>query len=680
MPKLMSAPPFTPVDAVTEVLHGVRVTDPYRWLEEQYAPRTREWLDVQHEYARSYLDSIPGRDRIRDRIRELVDVETYDSVQKVGRRYFFRKRKPGQEQFCIYFREGTDGSDQLVIDPAERGTGPYTAVKPLRVSPDGRLLLYEVKEGGERTGTFELLDIETRAVLPDVLLRGYLRGFAFSPDSKSFYYVHDPLTANRPHYRAAYHHVLGTSFDDDKEIFFAGEDPQLRLQIVPGTARLGFLILHFGEKTLTDFLLWSMDGARDPELIIRRAEYKFGPLLLQDGRILAITDRDAANFRVVEVRPRRDQEPEFVDAVPESDAIIQNWAVADEKIFVSYVRKLETEVDIFGLDGKQLSQLPLEASNTVRFTGSLGDTDELLFEQESFVQPIQIQRYSPKGGEMSLFARRLIPFGSKDFGHTRVWFAAKDGTRIPMSLVARHDVLNRGSHPTVMTSYGGYGVAMTPQFSVFVAFLMERGCLFALPNIRGGSEFGAEWHEAAKRRNRQVAFDDFVSAAEWLIESGRTKPGKLAIFGGSNSGLLVGAAMTQRPDLFRAVICMVPMLDMLRYHLFDNAHVWKEEFGTSEDREDFAALLRYSPYHNVRDDDTAYPAVMMVSGDSDTNCNPLHARKMTARLQAANVSGYPIFLDYSRCRGHSPVLPLSERIEALTDRMAFLCDQLQLTV
>jgi prolyl oligopeptidase len=680
MPKLMmTPPPFTAAEAVTEILHGIPVTDPFRWLEDQDSQRTREWLASQHEYARSYLDGIPGRDHIRNRIRELVDVETYDSIQKIGHQYFFRKRQPGQEQHCIYFREGADGPDQLVIDPAERGTGPYTAVRPLRVSPDGRLLLYEVKEGGERSGTFEIFDIETRAILPEGLPRGYLRGFAFSPDSKSFYYVHEPLKAERPHYRAAYHHVLGTSFDDDQEIFFAGEDPQLRLQIVPGAARLGFLILRFGDETLTDFLLWSMNGATDPEPIVRRAEYKFGPLLLRDGRILAITDRDAANFRIVEVRPWRNHEPDFIDVVPESDAVIQNWAVAGEQLFASYVRKLKTETVIFTLDGRRLGTLALEASNTVRFIGGFGDTDELLFERESFVEPIQIQRYSPKSGEVNLFANRLVPFNSKEFGHTQVWFSAKDGTRIPMYLVARQDVLDGGSHPTVMTSYGGYGVAMTPQFSVFVAFLMERGCLFALPNIRGGSEFGSQWHESARRRKRRVAIDDFLSAAEWLIESKSTRPGKLAIFGGSNSGLLVGAAMTQRPELFRAVLCMVPMLDMLRYHLFDNAHVWKEEFGTADDPDDFAALLGYSPYHNVHEG-AAYPATMIVSGDSDQNCNPLHARKMTARLQAANNSESTILLDYSRHRGHSPVLPLSERVEALTDRMAFLCDQLDLTI
>jgi prolyl oligopeptidase len=248
-----------------------------------------------------------------------------------------------------------------------------------------------------------------------------------------------------------------------------------------------------------------------------------------------------------------------------------------------------------------------------------------------------------------------------------------------MFLVGRREVLENGSHPTIMTSYGGYGASMTPQFSVFVAFLIEHRCLFALPNIRGGSEFGSEWHTAAKRRKRQVAFDDFLSAAEWLIETRYTEPRRLAIFGGSNSGLLVGAAMTQRPDLFRAVVCMVPMLDMLRYHLFDNAHLWKDEFGTAEDPEDFAALMNYSPYHSVRYG-AAYPATMIISGDRDQNCNPLHARKMTARLQAANSSEHPIILDYCPFRGHSPVLPLSERIEGLTDRIAFLCDQLGLPV
>jgi len=335
------------------------------------------------------------------------------------------------------------------------------------------------------------------------------------------------------------------------------------------------------------------------------------------------------------------------------------------------------QIRIFSFSGKGMGELPIRSDETLRMVGGSPESDELLLETESFTEPIGIFRHSAKSGNRTLWTRRNIPFESADYGHSQIWYMSKDGTRVPMYLVGRRDILEGTCSPTIMTSYGGYGVSMTPQFSVFVAFLMERGCLFALLNIRGGSEFGVKWHNAAKRRNRQTAYDDFLSAAEWLIKTGRTIPGKLAIFGGSNSGLLVGAALTQRPDLFRAAVCMVPMLDMLRYHLFDNAHVWKEEFGTVDDPDDFVALVKYSPYHQVREG-VAYPATMIVSGDADRNCNPLHARKMTARLQAANVSEHPILLDYNNLRGHSPVLPLSARIEALTDRMAFLCDQLQL--
>jgi prolyl oligopeptidase len=678
VPGLAAAPPFSPIEPVTEVLHGVPITDPYRWLEDQDSPRTRQWIEEQTRYARGYLDHIPGRENIRKRIREFLAVETYDSLQKVGNRYFFRKRLPEQEQPCIYMREGADGEDQLLVDPAEHGAGKYTAVKPLRVSPDGRLLLFEVKEGGERTGTFKLLDIESRGTLPDVLSRGYLRGFAFALDGRSFYYVHEPLDSKRPFYRAAFRHVLGTNFEDDREIFCAGEDEKLRVCLISDAQRLGFLVYRFLEKTHTDFYLKPFDGDGAPDCIVADADYGVGPLLIRD-KVLAITDRDAPNLCIVELRLRPKAKPEWVDVVPESESRIQQWAVAGERILVSYIRETAMQVSIFDLAGNQTGEMPVRAGETVRITGASPENDELFLESESFAEPVAIHRYSPRERKRIPWAKKTVPFDSARFEHIQVRYASKDGTEIPMFLVGRRDVLAGGCHPAILTSYGGYGVSMTPQFSVFVAFLIERGCLFALPNIRGGSEFGAEWHEAAKRRNRQTAYDDFLSAAEWLIQAGRTSAARLAIFGGSNSGLLVGAALTQRPRLFRAAVCMVPMLDMLRYHLFDNAHVWKEEFGTVDDPDDFAALAKYSPYHRVRDG-VAYPATMIVSGDADRNCNPLHARKMTARLQAANISEHPIFLDYSKFRGHSPVLPLSERIEALTDRMAFLCEQLQLPV
>jgi prolyl oligopeptidase len=663
---------------VTDILHGVVVTDPYRWLEDQESPRTREWISAQTRYAGAYLDSIPYRERIRHRIRELLDVETHDLLQKVGTRYFFRKRSPGQEQPSIFVREGIDGADQILVDPSLRGTGPHTAVKPIRISPDGRLLLYEVKEGGERTGTFELLDIQKRETLPDVLPRGYLHGFAFAPDSKAFYYVHETLETQESRAHAAYKHVLGTAFADDQEIFAAGND-KMRLYIVPGSDHIGFLVVRIDDEFTTDFYLWQIESAAKPQLVIRDARYKFGPLLLTGGRVLAVTDHEAPNLRIVEIRPRKSSPPEFRDVVPCSELRIQNWTASGDRIFVSYLRDLHPEIRSYDITGHQLGCESFDCRDTLRLLGVSESGDELLVEQESFTRPVQLCSYVPRESRMQLFATRNVKFDCARFHDVRVQFSSSDGTLIPMFLVGRQEALELGAHPTIMTAYGGYGIPVTPQFSVFVAFLIERGCVFALPNIRGGSEFGADWHEAAIRHRRQVAFDDFIAATEWLINSGRADPGKLAIFGGSNSGLLVGAAMTQRPDLFRAVVCMVPMLDMLRYHLFDNAHLWKDEFGTAEDPEDFVALLSYSPYHNVRDN-TEYPATMIISGDRDQNCNPLHARKMAARLQAANVSNHPIILDYSHYRGHSPVLPLTDRVEALTDRMAFLCDQLQLTV
>jgi len=678
MSPLIEHPPLSVVEPVTEFLHGVPITDPYRWLEDPNSPQTREWIAEQTCYARTYLDALPGRERIRARVQELLDVETFDSFLKSGSRYFFRKRLQGQQQPSIYFREGPDGEDVLLVDPSARGTGSHTAVKPLRVSPDGNLLLYEVKQGGERTGTFEILDIASRNALPDVLPHGYLRGFAFRPDEKGFYYVHEATDCDRPFYRAVFHHVFGTRSATDKEIFRAGEDPKLRLVLIPGRQAIGLLVYRFLDKTYTDFYVWGMGSSSPAIPILHDADYTFAPRLLP-GRVLAVVDENAPNLRIVEVQARKKQNPLYFDLVPEADFRIGDWTVTTNHILVSYIRGTRTQMVVFDRFGEKRREIPCDQSDTVRIADAGSDDDEILLERESFTRPMEVIRCSIGTGVIRPLAQRSAPFRSTDYGHVEVSYPSKDGTAIPMFLVGRRDLLVEGTHPVVMTAYGGYGVAMTPRFSVLVALLIELGCIFALPNIRGGSEFGAAWHDGAKRRNRQAAFDDFLSAAAWLIDMRHTTATQLAIFGGSNAGLLVGAAMTQRPELFRAVLCLLPMLDMLRYHLFDNSHVSRDEFGIADDRDDFAALLNYSPYHAVRHA-TAYPATMLVSGDADQNCNPLHARKMTARLQAASSSDHPIVLDYNRFRGHSPVLPLRERIDALTDRLAFLCHELRVPV
>ena len=676
MPKLMEAPPYTPVKPVTEILHGVSITDPYRWLEDQESYETRAWIAAQNDYARSWLDSISGRDRIRERVRELLDVETYDSILRVGNQYFFRKRLVGYEQPCIFSREGLGGEDRLLVDPVERGTGKYTSVKPLQVSPDGRFLLYEVKQGGERTGEFEIFNVKTKERLPDRLSRGYLRGFAFAPDGYSFFYVHEHLAAKEPAFRAARQHFLGTPMEQDREIFRVAGGKNVRLTFSCDRRRILFAVYRFLQDKISDFYLKELDDESVPRPIALGINYLLAPQLAGE-RILAVTNHQAPNRRIVEMRLDKSSNLEWSEIVSERDMAIHDWLIAGTRIFICYATGTHYQIHIFDSFGRRVGEIPVGKDETVRLIKDGSAEDEVLLETESFVSPIAISCYSTNEKRVTPLLRRRVPFEPSNYAHVQVQFVANDGTAVPMFLVGRHEVLEREGNPAVMTAYGGFAKSMTPQFSVFVAFLMERGCLFALPNIRGGLEMGASWHEAAKRHNRARAVDDFLNAAEWLVGNKRTSPEKLAIFGGSNSGLLVGAAIVRRPDLFRVAICVAPLLDMLRYHLFDSALLWAREFGSSDDPEDFLALSQYSPYHFVKKG-VPYPAVMLVSGDADQNCNPLHARKMTARLQEASSSNRPIILDYSAYRGHSAVLPLSTRVEALTDRLAFLCSQLQL--
>jgi prolyl oligopeptidase len=678
MPSLTTASPVSNRCPVTETLHGVEVCDPYRWLEDSGSPETRQWIAEQTAYARAYLDHLPARDAVRKRIHELLAVETCDSFHMAANRYVFRKRLAAEEQPSIYMRDGADGKDQLLINPADSGNGAYTAVKPVQLSSDGRFLLLETKQGGERTGTFSLFDIESRSTLPEVLPRGYLRGFAFAPDGKTAYYVHEPLAAARSCGAVVRQHTLGTDFTADREVFRAREDGRLRLALVFDMARLGILVYHFLERTRTDFYLLPFDSAGAPEPVIANAEYAFIPQLAS-GKILAMTNRDAPNSRIVELRPEASKEDPWIDIVPEQPSRIHQWIVTRDRIVVSYVTHAETRISVYDFKGRKTGDGPDKPRATLRFVGSSSDSNEVFLETESFTEPPATFRCAVDTNRIDLWFQKTVPFDSGRYEHRQVWYASKDGTKIPMFLMGLREVVRDGCHPVILTSYGGYGVPVTPQFSVFVAYLVECGCLFALPSIRGGSEFGAKWHESAKGRNRQTAYDDFLAAAEWLIAAGRTRPEQLAIFGGSNSGLLVGAALTQRPDLFRAAISIAPLFDMLRYHLFTGANAWRDEFGSAEDPDDFRALAAYSPYHLVRER-TAYPAVMIVSGDADQTCHPSHARKMTARLQAANCSSHPILLDYNPMRGHSPVLPLTERVRALTDRIAFLSDQLGMSL
>jgi prolyl oligopeptidase len=680
MNPVLGSPPYTPIDPGAENFHGLEVTDPYRWLEDQDSERTRQWIKEQTDYARSYLDAIPGRELVQKRIAELLAVEMIDAPLKVGNRYFFLKCEAGQDQSVICMREGFRGCDQVLVDPATRETGGRTAIRIVSVSPDGKLLAYGVRQGGEDYQTIEILDVDNFKTLPDSLPRGFLSSFAFTSVSQSYYYVHEAVDAPRRHYRAAYRHAIRTDAGEDREIFFAGESPHLRLGMRASDdgRYIAHIVIRSESKTTIDLYAQDIFSDAPARLIAAEMEDPFYPFFV--GRTLIVLTRwQAPNKRLVAIDLDAPDQGNWREVVPESVLPIMDFAVRGGQIFVSYVENIAARTDVYDLFGHKTGAISYPEPGTARMSHNPVDSDEMFYTFNSFSRPDTVYSYRIETGEQTVWSRRKADFDRTSIEVRQIRYPSKDGSLVPMFLVGRKDLQPAGDVPTVLTGYGGFGKSVTPQFSAFATFLVERGCLFAVANVRGGSELGERWRLDGKRHKRQNAFDDFIAAAEWLIKTGYTAPEKLAIAGGSNGGLLVGAALTQRPDLFRAVVCLGPLLDMLVYHRFDFAKMWIDEYGTADDPEDFPYLYAYSPYHRVQDD-VEYPAVLLVSGDADTRCNPLHARKMTAKLQAATASNKPILLEYRALRGHMPVMPLTERVEALTDRLAFICDQLGVTI
>ncbi|HYT20937.1 MAG TPA: prolyl oligopeptidase family serine peptidase, partial [Candidatus Polarisedimenticolia bacterium] len=682
---LSSTPAFPLVELVTDLYHGIEVVDPYRWLEDSESPRTRQWLAEQDKLWRSYLEGTPEREQIRQRIAQLLNVETCEVPRTAGHRQFFRKRAADQEQPCIYMREGDEGEDILLIDPTKRDK--FTAVNIVAISKDGEFLACEVRHGGEHSCAIEILDVDRRETLPDKLPRGHRRAFFFASDAKSFFYIQEFLSSPLPIEHALFEHRLGADPTTDRMVYTAGTDPRVRLTVSSPDGQTGYATVQSCDENATRYLtdIYTLQLRGDPRVkpLLNSIEGRFR-MRLVDGRFFAITDQGAPNSRIVEIAWNAAGEPSWHEIIPESDARIQKAIFSGGQIFVTYTRKLSTQIRIFDLAGKKIGKVQLPKSCSAHLTPIGRDSNDLFLHIESFRHPPAIYRYRPATGEQTLWQRRPIPFDGAQLGTDHAWCRSKDGTNVHMFLVGQKEALRSNEPPDapgplILTAYGGFGRAMLPKFGIFTSYMMERGCIFALANIRGGGEFGVEWHEAGMRRNRQNSFDDFIAAAEWLLSNGYTTPEKLCIFGGCNSGVLVGAALTQRPELFRVAMLMAPVLDMLRYHLHNSARNWAPEYGLPEDPADFVALSKYSPYHHV-EDGVAYPAVLMISGDNDMKVNPMHSRKMTARLQAATSSGRPVLLDYSAERGHSANLPLSFRIEALTNRIAFVCKELGVEV
>lgn len=680
MPPAVLAPPPTQSEPVTETLHGVQITDPYRWLEDQHSPRTRKWLEEQTVYTRTYLDRVPGREQIRKRVEELLAVDVIYELFVARNRYFYLKRRGYQEQPVIMMKDGQSGEEIVLVDPTNIVDGTRSTVKIMDISADGALLAYGVSTGADAFRTVEFLDVETKQVLPEHLPRSLTVQLQFSRDGRGFYYSREAMDCTRLHHLAVYWHEFGTSLTKDAEIFVAGNSSTLGLSLCRSTdgSLLGYLLSHAGDLMRFDFYIHDIGHGLIARKLVDQMESVFHPFFVGD-QLFALTDWKAPNLRVVAIDIDRPAPDQWLDVVPESKHAIKDCTGVGSFVCVDYIDNLASRIEIIDRKGRWYETVPCPPGGTVQLLKQPIESDRLFYKFSSFTCPPIIFSYHIEHREQNLWSESPIKVDSSSVEVEQVSYKSKDGTEIPMFLVAGKGHRLSGSLPTFLGAYGGFGVSRSPQFNVYSTFLIEHGFLFAFAHVRGGGEFGEEWHRAAKRHNRQNAFDDFIAGAEWLISSGYAATGKIAIGGGSNAGLLTGAALTQRPDLFRVAICMGPLLDMLRYHQFDSAHLFIDEFGTADKEDDFLYLQAYSPYHRV-ECGVPYPAVMLISGDEDTCCNPMHARKMAARLQAATSSGHPILLDYKSTWGHVAVQPLSRRIEALTDRLGFICNELSVSI
>jgi prolyl oligopeptidase len=677
---LTHSPPHTICDPTVEFIHGTPVADPYRWLEDQNSPETRAWIDSQTAYMQAYFSSVTWLESIRQRVRHLMRPASTTDIWSVGGHYYFLNAQEGREQPVIVSRNGLSGEQYVVLDPALGPAKDSIAVEIIAISETDRLLAYSIRQSGTDRCAIAVLDLEVNRVLEDRLADGYYTGFVFAPDGSGFYYARHEAADRRKPCAAVFFHRFGSNGPEDQEIFAADKEGNtIGLSYSPELNILLMIVRRAGAAPPnTAVYLRALDASAETRLLLENFPAFFFAFLMGD-QMLAYTDWKAPNFRIVRIDRHNPGTDNWVDVVPESNRRIQQFAIAGGYVFVTRVDSFTTRIEAFSIGGERTYDVQIPPHGTVTLLNRNHTGNKLFFSYTSTSQPPNIYCFDT-------CEERIVPWDEEHAIATpsaiateETAYRSKDGTVIPLFLAARRELLHSGALPAFLTGYGGFGDCVTPRFTILATFLMEQGFLLAVPALRGGSELGEHWHLAGKGERRQNAFDDFIAAAEWLASQGRADPGRIAIGGGSNAGLLVGAAITQRPELFRAAICLGPLLDMVRYHLFDFASAWIGEYGCPEDEREFRSLISYSPYHHVKDG-KKYPAVLFISGDADDRCNPMHARKMVARLQAATTSGYPILLDYRSSWGHTPVQPLSTKIEALTLRLAFLCQELGIVV
>jgi prolyl oligopeptidase len=664
----LKCPPPTRVDDVKETIHGVVVNDLYRWLEDQNSPETRAWIDAQNACTRSVLSAIPGQQAIAKRLGELIKVDTIGLPTERAGRYFYSRRAAGADLFVLYMRRGAAGAEEVLVDPASLSADHTTSVSFEGFSNDGSLVAYGVRKGGEDEIAIHLLDTNTRKELPDVLPRArYLSGPAFKSDKSGFYY--SKLLDQGPR---VYYHVMETDTAQDARVFGNAYAADKILSVtLSDDGRYVLYIAFYGsacDRSEVYFQDLKTSGPIVP--VVTSLDGCFQGDIAGDTLYLA-TNFKAPKWKVIAVPLGTPAQEHWKEIIPEGESRLEDFRLAGGNLVVQYSHNAASAMKIFGAGGAVAGEIALPQLGSVEGFTARWSGNEVFVSFQSFAIPTTIYKYDVSTRKLDTWAKPNVPIDANAFEVKQVWYESKDKTRVPMFLFYKKGLKLDGAVPTLMTAYGGFDVSETPSYRDDAVLWVERGGVFALPNLRGGGEFGEDWQHAGMLDKKQNVFDDFFAAAEWLIANHYTRPDTLAITGRSNGGLLMGVSMTQRPDLFGAIVCGYPLLDMVRYQKFLVARFWVPEYGSSDDPAQFPFLYAYSPYHHVIKG-RKYPAVLFITGDSDTRVAPLHARKMAAEMQAAQGGDKPILLLYDTKLGHSEGRPVSKIIEEDTQMLAFL--------
>ncbi len=664
------------IDDVVDVIHGVPVRDPYRWLEDGSSPEVAAWVDEQNRRTRAVLDALPHRRVLHGRLVELLGPPVTVAPTVAGDRLFTLDRAGDDDQAALVVRSALDRGvpPRTILDPVALGGGDdvTASIDWFHPSRDGRLVAFGTSEAGSERSTLRVLDVDSGTLLADVIPETRAASVAWSPDGSGFAYtVYPPDSDFGRHVRW---HVLGTAPGDDPVVFEALEDTTAWPDVtVSDDGRWLVVHVEYGWTRTDVFLIERSTGRRDT--VIEGVEAVTWARVA-GSTLWAWTNLDAGRGRVV--RAGVAEPAVWTTVVAEGDDVIESFAVARSALLVGYGSHAASRLRRFDLDGRGGDLVELPGVGSLAGLDGEPDRDEIFVGFTSFTTPPGVWRWTPDAGStLEPWVVNEAAFDAAAFEVEQVRYPSGDGTLVPMFLVRHRSTAVGPSTPTVLTGYGGFAVSMSPAFGAGLVALCEAGVVYAVACLRGGSEYGEDWHRAGMLANKQQSFDDFAAAATWLCESGRTSADRLAIRGGSNGGLLVGATITQRPDLCRAAVCAVPLLDMVRFDRFLIGALWTAEYGDPADPEAFRWLYAYSPYHHV-DDGVAYPAVLLLTAESDSRVDPMHARKFAARLQAATSAGdtHPVLLRVESRAGHGAGKPVTKQADELADTWAFVLWQL----